>query len=127
VTLIVYVDQSTIRPGKREALERELGALARLVEAEEPQIVAYAVHLSDDGTTLSVLHAHRDVASLERHFVVAGPAFSKFRELIEMQSIDVYGPVPDAIVETLRGKAALLGTGLVRRHGTWFGFDRLNP
>ena len=120
--LIVYVDHSTVRPGRRAELERAIAELAALVEAEEPQILAYQVYLDGDG--LSVMHAHRDLESLERHFAVAGPAFAGFVELIEMESIDVYGPVPDDVIETLRAKASLLGRGVVTRHERRFGFAR---
>jgi quinol monooxygenase YgiN len=123
--LIVYVDRSAIRPGRRAELEEALGALASLVQAEEPAILAYQAHLSDDGSTLSVLHIHRDIASLERHFAVAGPLFPKFVDLVDMRSIDVYGPVPERIVTELRSKALLLGSATVGVHPKWLGFDRL--
>jgi len=122
--LIVYVDHSTVRPGRRAELERAIAHLATFVEAEEPQIVAYQVYLDPDGDSLSVMHAHRDLESLERHFAVAGPKFAPFAELIEMESIDVYGPVPDDVIETLRSKAAMLGRGVVVRHRRRFGFAR---
>ena len=122
--LIVYVDHSTVRPGRRAELERAIADLAALVEREEPQILAYQVYLDPDGEGLSVMHAHRDPESLARHFAVAGPAFGAFADLIHMESIDVYGPVPDDVIETLRSKAALLGTGLVRAHPRRFGFAR---
>lgn len=123
--MIVYLDRSAIRPGRQPELEALLAELARLVEAEEPEIMAYEAHLSKDGGLLSVLHIHRDAASLERHFAVAGPSFSKFDELIDMRSIDVYGPVPEGIVTALRNKASLLGSGAVGVHPKWLGFDRL--
>lgn len=122
---IVYVDRSAVRPGRQAELETSLSDLARLVEAEEPQIVAYEAHLSQDGELLSVLHIHRDVASLEHHFAVVGPSFARFAELIEMHSIDVYGSVPEEIVAALQGKAKLLGSATVGVHPKWLGFDRL--
>jgi hypothetical protein len=125
--LIVYVDHSAIRPGRRADLEAALSGLARLVESEEPDILAYEAHLSEDGRFLSVLHIHRDAGSLERHFSVAGPWFPTFVDLVEMRSIDVYGPVPDRIVASLRDKARLLGSGSVGVHRKWIGFDRLRP
>jgi quinol monooxygenase YgiN len=123
---IVYVDRSAIRPGRRAALEAALSELATLVEAEEPRILAYEAHLSEDGGSVSVLHIHRDAASLEHHFAVAGPSFGKFAELIDMISIDVYGPVPESIVTALRSKAVLLGSASVGVHPRWLGFDRID-
>ena len=74
---IVYVDTSEVRPGRLAELKVAMNDLARFVQANEPQLVAYHVYLSDDGTRMSVLHINPDSASLERHMKVAGPMFPR--------------------------------------------------
>lgn len=122
---IVYVDRSAVRPGKAEALIAALADLAALVEAREDQIVAYQVHLDANRTTASVIHIHADADSLDRHLAIAGPEFPKFADLVELQSIDVYGTPSDEAIAGLRRKAELLGGARVSIHPIAVGFARL--
>jgi len=55
---------------------------------------------------------------------VAGPAFPKFAEFIKLLTIDVYGKLSDDLVEQLRKKAQMLGTGTVVVHELHAGFAR---
>ena len=100
--------------------------LARFVHANEPQLLAYNVYFNDDGTRMSVLHINPDSASLERHMKVAGPKFPPIGEFIRMLSIDVYGRPDDGLIEGLRQKAVMLGSGTVRVYDLHAGFARIS-
>ena len=90
--------------------------LARFVQANEPQLLAYNVYFTNDRTRMSVLHINPDSASLERHIKIARPQFPPIGEFIRLLSIDVYGRSDDGLVEGLRQKAKPLGGGTVRVH-----------
>ena len=122
---IVYVDTSEVRTGRLKELKAAMVDLSEFVEANEPQLLAYNVYFSDHGTRMTVLHINRDSASLEFHMKVAGPKFPPIGEFINMLAIDVYGNPADALVDRLRRKAELLGTGVVRVHDLHAGFSRL--
>lgn len=122
--LIVYVDRSEIAEGRLEEVRAKIGELAAFVDANEPQIVSYAVYLDAGGRTMSVVHIHRDPASLATHLRIAGPLFREFVELVRLRSIDIYGDLPDAVVEQLRDKARLLGDATVTVHPFAAGFVR---
>jgi hypothetical protein len=122
---IVYVDTSEVRPGRLEELKAAMNDLAQFVQANEPQLLAYNVYFSDDGTRMSVLHINPNSASLERHMKIAGPKFPPIGEFIQLLAIDVYGRPDDALVEELRQKARMLGSGTVRVHDFHAGFARL--
>ncbi len=124
---IVYVDHSEIVEGRLEELTGQLDGLVALIESNEPRLIAYAVYLNEDRTELSVVHVHRDVASLVTHFQVTGPAFRNFVDLVRLQSIDVYGEAPEDVVDQLRAKARLLGNATVSVHAFHAGFIRLEP
>jgi hypothetical protein len=47
---IVYVGTSEVRPGRLEELKAAMDDLARFVQANEPQLVAYNVYFNGDGT-----------------------------------------------------------------------------
>ena len=87
--------------------------------------MAYHVYFNDDGTRMSVLHINPDSASLARHMKVAGPKLPPIGEFIRLLSIDVYGRPDDGLVEGLRQKAKMLGSGTVRVHDLHAGFARL--
>ena len=122
---IVYVDTSEVRAGRLAELKAAMTDLADFVQAHEPQLLAYEVYFSDNGTRMTVLHINADRESLERHMDVAGPRFPPIGEFITMLAIDVYGDPGDALVARLRQKAELLGTGTVRVHELHAGFARL--
>jgi hypothetical protein len=96
---IVYVDHSEIVDGRLDELTARIAELADFVEANEPQIVAYAVYLDEGRRAISVVHIHHDVSSLATHFRVAGPVFANFVDPVRLQSIDVYGDVGDDVVD----------------------------
>lgn len=123
--LIIYVDHSEIRETKLDQLKAAMNELVEFVEANEPQLIAYHVYFNDDGTEMTVLHVHRDSASLEFHMKVAGPAFLKFAEFIKLLAIDVYGKPSEDLVKRLQRKAQLLGTGNVTVHARHAGFGPL--
>jgi hypothetical protein len=122
---IVYVDTSEVRQGRLEELKAAMDELTRFVQANEPQLFAYNVYFNDDGTRMSVLHINPDSASLEFHIKVAGPKFPPIGKFIRLLSIDVYGRPDDGLIDGLRQKAEMLGSGTVRVHDLHAGFARM--
>ncbi|WP_227354318.1 hypothetical protein [Haladaptatus salinisoli] len=122
--MIVYVDRSTVREGKLGELKAAMTELVDFVEANEPDILSYDVYFTDDGTRMTVMHAHADSASLAYHLEVAGPEFPPIGEFIELETIDVYGRPDENIVREMREKASMLGTGRVSIHDLYDGIDR---
>ena len=122
---IIYVDTSAIRPGRLAELKAAMAHLAAFVESHEPRLVAYHVYFDEEGTRMSVLHIDPDTEALAFHLQTAGPKFPPIGEFIDMLSIDVYGRPSEALVERLRRKAELLGSGVVRVHELYSGFSRL--
>lgn len=106
---LVYIDTSDVRKGALEELKSAIRDLVEFVDANEPQILAYNVYLSADGSEMTVMHAHTDAASLEYHMDVAGSEFRRFADLITLSSIRVYGEPSDRAVRQLHDTARLLG------------------
>jgi hypothetical protein len=72
-----------------------------------------------------VVHIHRDADSLDRHLAVAGAEFPKFADLVDLQSIDIYGTPSATAIAGLRRKAELLGNASVTIRPRAVGFARL--
>lgn len=123
--MIVYVDTADVREGALDELKAGMAALAELVEANEPRLLAYNVYLSDDGTRMTVVHVHSDAASLEKHFELVAPVLRRFVGLVTLSSIHVYGEPGEKVLEQLHGKASLLGRDSVVVDRLHAGFTRL--
>jgi hypothetical protein len=123
--LILYVDTSDVREGALEELKRGIKDLVDFIEANEPQLIAYNVYLSEDGTRMTVVSLHPDSASLEYHLTVAGPLFQRFVELVSLSSIHIYGEPSEKVQELSQKKAELLGRGPVEVEPLLAGFSRL--
>jgi hypothetical protein len=121
---IVYVDRSLIRPGKLAELEAAMDHLAAFVASNVPQIISYGFYLDSDRSLMTVVAVHPDSASLEFHMDVGAAEFAKFADLLELQRIDVYGRVTDAVFVRLHGKAKMLGDATVVVHDRYAGFNR---
>jgi quinol monooxygenase YgiN len=122
---LIYVDTSEVREGAVEELREAIKELVEFIDANEPQIVAYSVYLSDDGRQMTVVHVHADAASLEYHMDVAGPAFRKLADLITLSSIRVYGEPSEKAIRQLHDKARSLGRDDLVVHGLEAGFSRI--
>jgi quinol monooxygenase YgiN len=123
--LLIYVDTSDIREGAVEELKGAIKELVEFIDANEPQIVAYSVYLSDDEREMTVVHVHADAASLEYHLDVAGPAFRKLADLVTLSSIRVYGQPSNRALTQLHDKARLLGRDDVAVHSLEAGISRI--
>jgi hypothetical protein len=121
---IVYIDTSEIREGKLEELKAAMKELVEFVESNEPQLISYTFFLNEDDTRMTVVAVHPDSASLEFHMEVAGPAFRKFTDLINLSAIEVYGQVSETVLRKLRQKAQMLGGRTVVVHKRYAGFAR---
>ena len=121
---LLYLDTSNIRAGALEKLKGAIKELVEFIESNEPQLLAYNVYLSDDGSQMTVTHEHMDTESLEYHMDVAGPAFAPFADLLTLSSISVYGEPSDKALRQLHDKAKLLGSGNVSVHMRHAGFTR---
>jgi hypothetical protein len=124
MSVILYVDTSDVRDGALEELKNAIEGLVEFVESNEPQLIAYNVYVSDDGTRMTVVSVHPDSASLEYHMEVAGPLFRQFVELVALASIRIYGDPSEKVLQQSHEKARLLGRGTVVVESLHAGFTR---
>jgi quinol monooxygenase YgiN len=124
---LVVIDVSDVVEGKLEEVRAAIRELAAFVEANEPEPIAYWVYLSEDDTRMTVLQVHPDSASMEYHMKAGAAAFAKFKGLITMSSMDVYGTPSEELLDLLQQKARMLGTPRVGVHPAHAGFSRFAP
>lgn len=118
---LVYVDRSRVREGSLDSLRPAMASLVDFVAEHEPDILTYHVYFSGDDELMTVIHMHRDQASLEFHLEMAGPKFPPIGKFIDLESIDVYGQITAELADRLREKASTLGDGRVTIHAVHTG------
>ena len=121
---IVYIDRSEIREGKLDAVKAAIGELAQFIEANVPRAISYGVYLDETGRKMTVVQIQPDSAAMEFHMKVGGPAFAKFRDLIKLTAIEVYGDPSAHLLKQLEEKAAMLGGGGIAVYTFQGGFTR---
>jgi hypothetical protein len=122
---IVSIDTSEVRPGRLDEVNATFIELAEFVDANEAQPIAYQVYLNEDESVVTVLQVHPDSASMEFHMDVAAAVFAKFKDLLTLVTMDVYGKPSEELLERMRNKARMLGTARVGVHELHAGFTRL--
>ncbi|MCA1833386.1 MAG: hypothetical protein ABR548_08745 [Actinomycetota bacterium] len=122
---IFYVDSSAIREGKIDEVKVNMKELADFARANEPQLISYNFFIDELGARMSTVAIHADAVSMEFHIEVGTPYFRKFTDLINLESIDVYGEPSETVLAQLRQKAAMLGAGGVTIHELQSGFSRI--
>jgi quinol monooxygenase YgiN len=121
---MIVVDRSKVRPGKLEELKTAMKDLADFVATNESRPISYDVYFDEDGAHMTVLQVHPDSASMEQHMRIAGSAFPKLADLVELQSMDVFGVPSDVLLDLIGRKFDLLGAATLVVHQHHAGFAR---
>jgi len=94
----MLVSTFKVKHGSLDDLRGYCPGITDLVQAKEPRVIALHIFLSDDGTELSTLHLHPDVASMEFHMQVQQDnweeTFSRSATMLEGVRVDFYGALP---------------------------------
>jgi len=106
---IFYVDISEVREGKLPELKTAIDELIDFIKENVPRIIFYSVYLSKDNRYMTVVQMHPDAASLEYQMETGTPVFAKFKDLLKLNSIEVYGKPGENLLLQLNRKARLLG------------------
>src|SRR6187431_2509338 len=122
--LIYYVDISIIQKGKLNELKNAVQDLVEFVNLNESRPIAYNIYFNEDGTQMTLMQIHPDSASLEFHLEIAGPVFQRFKDLIQLSTIQIYGKPSDNLLNQLQRKAQMLGNAKVVVHDFQSGFSR---
>ena len=121
---IFYVDKSEVRTGKSEELQVAISHLVAFLDENAPRAISYGIYLNEGSTQMTVVQVHPDSASLEHHMKVGAPEFAKFKDLVKLQSIEVYGRPSKELLRRLTEKAQMLGNGEVAVNKLESGFER---
>ncbi|HWX96884.1 MAG TPA: hypothetical protein VNZ01_08515 [Solirubrobacteraceae bacterium] len=122
----IFIATNRLREGKLAAERERARDLSSLIEANEPQLLAFNEYANEEGTEVGVVQMHPDVPSMELHMeVVAERAARAYAETLEATtSIQVYGEPSGAVLEMLSRQAGAGGPMMVKRRHIE-GFSRI--
>jgi hypothetical protein len=119
----IFVTTHTIKPGRLDALEALNAEFAAFVEEHEPLMLGLHAYVSEDGRRLTIIQIHPDAESLDTHLEVAGDRIHQAFELVDNESVDVYGE-PAAVARGLLEQIGRAGVRVSRNPRPLAGFAR---
>src|SRR4029450_11302535 len=66
----IFIGTHRLKEGKLSDFEAAWRDLVAVVEANEPQMIAFNAYANEDGTEVTVVQLHPDAASMELHMQV---------------------------------------------------------
>lgn len=100
---LIVISTLRVKEGKLEALKRYYKKILGLVEANEPQLIAFHGFLNENGTEMTSIQVHPDTASMDFHMQVLrdnwDESFSEYGQILEAIRVDYYGTAPKSALE----------------------------
>ena len=118
---------SKIHPGKAAAYAPLAAEICRLVEEQEPRVLGFHIYVDEERGSEVVIQIHPDAESMLYHLKVLGEKVRQTFDYSDFQSLEIYGPPSDALMDVLQ--RATQGIPLTVHPVHWCGFNRLqgNP
>jgi hypothetical protein len=114
---------SRIHPGKAGEYRSMLQEFCRVVEENEPRLLAFHVYVSEDETSEVVVQIHPDAASMRHHLEVMGQKVRETLAFTDFESLEIYGEPDDELSEWIRRVSEGVEFRFHPVH--WGGFTRL--
>jgi quinol monooxygenase YgiN len=121
---LIFVDTFRVKPGRLEEFRQTAAEICAAVADEEPLVVEYSIHLSDDATHGIGTQVHPSYESVQHHGRLMRRFADRIMELTEIVSQDIYGPLPEDHLAAIRATTAKYGDVEVRAFARCAGFIR---
>lgn len=107
----VFISSYAIKPGHQEEYLKRFQEVADLVEANEPKILYFAEHLSEDGSESATVQVHADADNMAYHMQLVGDHIRDAAQYLDFSTmaIRIYGAPTEAVLEQMR---QLAGSGV---------------
>lgn len=107
----IFIGTHKLQEGKLQEFQKSFADLVSVVEANEPQMIAFNGYANEDGTEVAVVQVHPDAASMMLHMQVVQQHITQaYANLLEeTASIQVFGKLSDTAREMMQH---LAGSGV---------------
>lgn len=121
----ILINTYAIKPGHEDEYHKRFQEVADLVEANEPKMLYFAAHLSEDGSEAATVQVHTDADNMAFHLELVADHVRDAAQYLDFStmSIRIYGSPTEAVLEQMR---QLAGSGMaVTVSPAVVSFDRL--
>lgn len=107
----IFVNTYRIKPGMEEEYRKAFQEVADIVEAEEPRMLYFAEHISEDGSEATTVQVHADADNMAYHMQLVDEHIRQAGRYLDLSSmaIRIYGSPSDAVLQHMR---QLAGSGV---------------
>ncbi|HEY3009943.1 MAG TPA: hypothetical protein VGJ63_18020 [Micromonosporaceae bacterium] len=108
---LIFINTYTIKPGKEEAYKAAHQKVADIVEANEPKMLYFALHTSEDGSQAATVQIHANAENLGYHMSVVENHVRAAHEYLDSSNmtIRIFGSPTAEILDQMR---QLAGSGV---------------
>ncbi|MHB8994498.1 MAG: hypothetical protein ACYC63_04530 [Armatimonadota bacterium] len=117
VNEVQFVVELDINAGEQETFKKWAKAAIDVIEAKEPETIAYRWHLSDDETKCYISEWYPSSDVLAAHMEHVGPTLGELLKVSKITRFEVFGNLSPA------AKASLQAAG-AQTYSFWEGFTR---
>jgi len=96
----IFIGTHRLKDGAFESFLTNSEALAKIVESNEPRMIAFNLFANEEGTEVSVVQVHPDAESMMLHMQVVHQHITDAyaNSLDKTTSMQVYGPPSDDVL-----------------------------
>lgn len=107
----VFISSYAIKPGHQEEYLKRFQEVADLVETNEPKMLYFAEHVSEDGSEAATVQVHADADNMAYHMELVGDHIRDAAQYLDFSTmaIRIYGTPTEAVLEQMR---QLAGSGV---------------
>ncbi|MCI0555486.1 MAG: hypothetical protein L0287_31455 [Anaerolineae bacterium] len=106
---LIFISTWRIKEGRLEDYKQFTRRLMEIIEAKEPQLIAFHAFINEDGTEMTSIQVHPDAASMDFHMQVVTQALGeemgewvKRADFLEPKHIEIYGTPSAGLLEADR-------------------------
>jgi hypothetical protein len=103
----IVINTYAIKEGKLEGFRQFLQELFKVLEANEPRLLAVNAYVNEEGTEAAIVQVHPDAASIKQYWQVVHQHTGRaLRQFIDATTtFQVYGTPSDVILKRARQNA----------------------
>ena len=106
-----FINTYAIEPGKEDQYREKFQEVAEIVETQEPKMLYFAEHVSEDASERTVVQVHADADNMVYHQRLVADHILEATQYLDLStmSVRIYGTPGDAVLDPIR---QLAGSGV---------------
>lgn len=101
---LIFISTYKLKPGKESEYLKAFQGVADIVAAQEPKMLYFAEHISEDGSESTTVQVHSDPENMAYHMQLVEKHIREAAQYLDWSSmsIQIFGSPSEAILEQMR-------------------------